>query len=57
MPDLPQELLDEIVAHLPSDDVKTLRACSLVAKSWVYPAQRLLFFFVELHARDHHEEG
>jgi hypothetical protein len=41
--DLPQELLDGIFSHLPSDGGKTLRACALVARTWVYPAQRLLF--------------
>ncbi|KAF9645200.1 hypothetical protein BDM02DRAFT_3271888 [Thelephora ganbajun] len=40
---LPQELLDEIFSHLPPHDEESLRACSLVAKRWVYPTQRLLF--------------
>lgn len=48
---LPQELLDEIFGYLPSDGGKTLRACSLVAKLWVYPAQRLLFYTVNLNAQ------
>ena len=42
----PQELVDEILNHLPSDDKqdkRTLRNCSLVAKSWVSPSRRHLF--------------
>ena len=49
--ELPQELLDEILSHLPKDDAETLRACSLVKRSWVYPAQRLLFSSIVLSAR------
>lgn len=40
---LPHELLNEIFSHLAPDDGDSLQACSLVAKSWVSPAQRLLF--------------
>ena len=47
---LPRELLDEIFSHLQAqDDEATLQACSLVAKSWVYPAQKLLFSSVVLN--------
>ena len=45
----PQELLDKIFSHLPNRDVETLRACSLVETSWVYPAQTLLFSSVVLN--------
>ena len=38
---LPPELLAEIINHIPDD--KSLRNCSLVAKSWVYPSQRCIF--------------
>jgi len=41
--DLPPELLDEIVGHIPPGDKRSLRNCSLVAKSWVYPSRRHLF--------------
>lgn len=41
--DLPQELLDEIFSHLPSDGVELLRGCSLVSKSWLEPSRRILF--------------
>jgi len=40
---LPHELLDEIFGYIPLDDWKSLRAFSLVAKSWVSPARRRLF--------------
>jgi hypothetical protein len=40
---LPQELLDEIIGHLPPHDEESLKSCSLVSKSWVEPCQRLLF--------------
>ena len=40
---LPQELLDEIIGHIPLHDKQSLRNCSLVAKSWMYPSRRSLF--------------
>ncbi|KAF9645185.1 hypothetical protein BDM02DRAFT_3131246 [Thelephora ganbajun] len=40
---LPEELLDEISGHLPPDGRRSLRNCSLVAKSWLQPSRRLLF--------------
>ena len=40
---LPYELLDEIFSYLPPHDRESLRAYSLVAKSWVAPAQSRLF--------------
>lgn len=40
---LPEEVLDEILSHLPSDNGRTLRSCSLVSKSWLEPSRRLLF--------------
>jgi hypothetical protein len=40
---LPPELLDEILGHLPSGDVRSLRSCSLVTKSWIFPSQKRLF--------------
>lgn len=46
--DLPQDVLDEIFGHLPRDDTEALRACSLVARPWVYPARRLLFSSVAI---------
>jgi len=41
--DLPQELFDEVFTYVPPDDRRSLRSCTLVAKSWVHPAQRRLF--------------
>lgn len=52
---LPLELLDEILSYLPSDDKqgkRSLRNCSLVAKSWVNPSQRRLFETVEIWERN-----
>jgi len=40
---LPVETIDKILGHLPSYDEKSLRSCSLVAKSWLGPSQRRLF--------------
>jgi hypothetical protein len=40
---LPPELLEEIIEHLPSYDKRTLRSCSLVTKSWIFPSQKRLF--------------
>lgn len=45
---LPHELLDEICGYLPPDDKQSLRACSLVARSWVSPARRRLFSSVTI---------
>ncbi|KAF9790872.1 hypothetical protein BJ322DRAFT_1017500 [Thelephora terrestris] len=47
---LPQDLLDEIfnLIYDEYDDNETLRACSLVEKSWVYPTQRLLFSCIDV---------
>ena len=39
---LPCELVDEIVTHLRCDE-RALRNCSLVARSWTYPSQKLLY--------------
>lgn len=50
---LPSELLDEIIGYLPLDDRKSLRALSLVAKSWVSPAQSRLFSLVVITERNH----
>jgi len=41
--DLPPELLDEIISYIPPDDHQSLRNCSLVAKSWIYPSRRRIF--------------
>lgn len=46
MPRLPQELIDVIINQV--DDRKTLKACCLVASSFVCPSQRLLFLTVDL---------
>ena len=41
--DLPHELIDEIISHIPRYDKKSLQNCSLVAKSWMHPSRRRLF--------------
>ncbi|KAF9645196.1 hypothetical protein BDM02DRAFT_684340 [Thelephora ganbajun] len=43
MMNLPPELLDEIIGRLPPEDKRSLRNCSLVAKSWIHPSRRRLF--------------
>ena len=51
----PQELVDEILSHLPShdeQDQRSLRNCSLVAKSWINPSRRRLFETVLIRKRD-----
>ena len=45
---LPPELVDEIIGHLPPGDKRSLRNCSLVAKSWIFPSQKRLFGVVEI---------
>jgi len=40
--------LDEIFSYLPPDDWGSFRACSLVARQWVSPAQRRLFSSVKI---------
>ena len=45
---LPQEILDEIIRHLPPCDPHSLRSFSLVAKSWTNPARRRLFHAVDV---------
>ena len=44
--DLPQELIEEILSHLPSNDRESLLSFSnysLVSKSWLNPSRRALF--------------
>ena len=38
-----QELLEEVLNHLPQDGGRSLKNCSLVSKSWLDPSRRLLF--------------
>ncbi|KAF9645698.1 hypothetical protein BDM02DRAFT_3119791 [Thelephora ganbajun] len=45
---LPPELLDEIIGHLPPEDKQSLRNCSLVVKSWIHPSRRRLFETVDV---------
>ena len=50
---IPQELIDEIIGHIPScdcneQDQHSLRNCSLVAKSWTNPSRKRLFRTVEI---------
>lgn len=52
--DLPEELLDEILGHLPLDDERSLRSCSLVSRSWLGPSRRLLFANIRIR-RDNHQ--
>ena len=47
--ELPQELIDEIIDHIdPCDDKRSLRNCSLVARSWRFASQKSLFKVVEI---------
>jgi len=47
VPRIPQEIIDEILDHVGTDsDLKSLRACSLVSKSWVPSCRRYLFYTV-----------
>ena len=51
---LPQELVDEILSYLSSDDEHgdwSLRNCSLVAKSWINPSRRYIFETVTIRER------
>ena len=48
---LPQELVDEIINNIPPNGRRSLRNCSLVAKSWLRPSQRHLFEVIEIHQR------
>ena len=41
-PRVPQELVSEVLDHL-VNDTATLRSCSLVTRSWIYPSRRHLF--------------
>jgi len=41
-PDIPQELIDEIIDHC-SGDKRTLKACSLTSRAWVHRTRKHLF--------------
>jgi len=44
IPTIPHDIINEILDHLASDsDLQSLRACTLVSKSWVQLCQRHLF--------------
>ena len=45
--DLPPELLDDILIYL-RHDAQALRNCSLVAKTWTYSSQKLLYAHVSI---------
>lgn len=49
---LPQELIDEVIRNLASD-TRSLRSCSLVARSWTYPSRKWLFNNIILSKRTH----
>jgi len=43
-PGIPQDIIDEILDHLAADsDIRSLRACALVSKSWTQPCRCRLF--------------
>ena len=52
MIELPQELIYEIISHLPKYYPKCTRACSLVARSWTRPSQERLFEEVDIYERN-----
>lgn len=47
-PRLPQELIERVIEYCAWNE-RTLRACSLVSRSWVTPSRRYLFGIVRLH--------
>ena len=49
--ELPLDLVDEIIMHLPPGDMDSLQNCSLVAKSWTYYCQKRLFEIMDLNQR------
>ncbi|KAJ7054752.1 hypothetical protein C8F01DRAFT_1162833 [Mycena amicta] len=48
-PDLPQEIFDAIVAHIPASDIPTLNASAAVCTSFHVPSRRRLFHTLRLH--------
>ncbi|KAK0187726.1 hypothetical protein F5146DRAFT_724741 [Armillaria mellea] len=50
---LPQELIDVIIDENPVDDT-TLRACSLVSRSWTYPSQRRICSHISFNHQSRH---
>ena len=50
---LPQEIIDEILDHLTADsDLRFLRSCALVSKSWVESCRRHLFYTILFTSKD-----
>ena len=47
-PRLPQELIERVIEYSAWNE-RTLRACSLVSRSWVTPSRRYLFGVIRLH--------
>lgn len=47
-PRLPQELIERVIEYCAWNE-RTLRACSLVSRSWVTPSRRYLFGIIRLH--------
>jgi len=55
IPRIPQDIVDEILDHLAADsDVRYLRACALISKSWTPSCQRHLFYTALFTWRDAH---
>ena len=50
--ELPPELIDEIIHYL-ATDVRSLRSCSLIARSWMYPSRKWLFKDVFISRKTH----
>ncbi|KAF7326122.1 hypothetical protein MKEN_00463700 [Mycena kentingensis (nom. inval.)] len=47
-PDIPQEIVDAILTHIPSIDLDTLHACALVSSAFHAPSRRRLFHSLRL---------
>jgi len=53
IPRIPQDIVDEILDRLAANSsFRTLRACTLVSKSWVFPCRRHLFHTALFTARN-----
>ena len=53
VPRIPQEIIDEILDYLAADpDLRSLRSCALVSKSWVPSSRRHLFHTILFTMRD-----
>ena len=53
IPRMPQDINDEILNHLVTDsDLRSIRSCALISKSWVQSCRRHLFHTVDLTLKE-----